>query len=161
MFHQRVPGVIAAAILKVSTDELLLGRELHDAELEISDVRLLDKFQRLQELDKRDCEAGIILIDGVLASRAVESAIADHFLCLPGEIHPIVGRTKVIARGFRSMRELLRNCGRLPDMLTDSADAIALTGLEAERRHHLSESDVILRRNLPHVKHGELRERFA
>ena len=65
-----------AAILKVSTDELLLGREPHGAELEISDVRLLDKFQRLQHLDKRDREAVIILIDGVLASRAVESAIA-------------------------------------------------------------------------------------
>jgi hypothetical protein len=44
--------------------------------MEISDVRLLDKFQRLQELDKRDREAVIILIDGVLARRAVESAIA-------------------------------------------------------------------------------------
>lgn len=41
-----------------------------------SAVRLLDKFQRLQELDKRDREAVIILIDGVLARRAVESAIA-------------------------------------------------------------------------------------
>ena len=65
-----------AAILKVSTDELLLGREPRGAELEISDVRLLDKFQRLQELNKRDREAVIILIDGVLARRAVESAIA-------------------------------------------------------------------------------------
>lgn len=50
-----------AAILKVSTDELLLGREPHGAELEISDVRLLDKFQRLQQLNKRDREAVIIL----------------------------------------------------------------------------------------------------
>jgi hypothetical protein len=65
-----------ATILKVSTDELLLGRESRGADLEISDVRLLDKFQRLQELDKRDREAVIILIDGVLARRAVESAIA-------------------------------------------------------------------------------------
>ena len=65
-----------AAILRVSTDELLLGRKPGGAELEISDVRLLDKFQRLQHLDKRDREAVIILIDGVLASRAVESAIA-------------------------------------------------------------------------------------
>ena len=40
-----------AAILKVSTDELLLGGEPRGAELEISDVRLLDKFQRLQHLD--------------------------------------------------------------------------------------------------------------
>jgi hypothetical protein len=39
-------------------------------------VRLLDKFQRLQGLNKRDREAVIILIDGVLASRTVESAIA-------------------------------------------------------------------------------------
>lgn len=66
-----------AAILKVSTDELLLGREPRGtADLEISDVRLFDKFQRLQELNKRDREAVIILIDGVLARRAVESAIA-------------------------------------------------------------------------------------
>lgn len=64
-----------AAILRVSTDELLLGHE-RDEELAISDVRLLDKFQRLQELGKRDREAVIILIDGVLARRAVESAIA-------------------------------------------------------------------------------------
>lgn len=64
------------AILKVSTDELLLGREGSGEELPISDVRLLDKFQRLQELGKRDREAVIILIDGVLARRAVESAIA-------------------------------------------------------------------------------------
>jgi transcriptional regulator with XRE-family HTH domain len=66
-----------AAILKVSTDELLLGREPRgSSELEISDVRLLDKFQRLQQLGKGDREAVIILIDGVLASRAVDLAIA-------------------------------------------------------------------------------------
>jgi len=52
------------------------GRERRDPELEISDVRSLDKFQRLQHLDKRDRVAVIILINGVLASRAVESAIA-------------------------------------------------------------------------------------
>jgi len=68
--------VYLAAILKVSTDELLLSREPSGPELEIGDVRLLDKFQRLQPLNKRDREAVIILIDGVLASRAVESAIA-------------------------------------------------------------------------------------
>jgi hypothetical protein len=62
--------------LKVSTDELLLGHEPTGPELEIRDIRLLDKFQRLQQLDKRDREAVIILIDGVLARRAVESAIA-------------------------------------------------------------------------------------
>lgn len=65
-----------ATILKISTDELLLGREPRGEAFAISDVRLLDKFQRLQELDKRDREAVIILIDGVLARRAVESAIA-------------------------------------------------------------------------------------
>lgn len=65
-----------ALILKVSTDELLLGREPLSQDIEISDVRLLDKFQRLQGLNKRDREAVIILIDGVIASRAVESAIA-------------------------------------------------------------------------------------
>jgi hypothetical protein len=35
-----------ATILKVSTDELPLGREPRGAELEISDVHLRDKFQR-------------------------------------------------------------------------------------------------------------------
>jgi hypothetical protein len=65
-----------ASILKVSTDELFARPRTTGAELEISDVRLLDKFQRLQRLNKRDREAVITLIDGVLASRAVESAIA-------------------------------------------------------------------------------------
>jgi hypothetical protein len=68
--------VQVAAVLEVSTDELLLGREPRGAEVEISDARLLHKFQRLQELDERDREAVIILSDGVLARRSVESAIA-------------------------------------------------------------------------------------
>lgn len=38
-----------AAILKVSTDELLLGREASGEDLPISDVRLIDKFQRLRK----------------------------------------------------------------------------------------------------------------
>ena len=65
-----------AGILRVSTDELLLGHEPKGGEPPISDVRLLEKFLRLQELDKRDREAVIILIDGVLARRGVESVIA-------------------------------------------------------------------------------------
>jgi hypothetical protein len=36
--------VQVAAILEVSADELLLGREPRGAEVEISDVRLLHKF---------------------------------------------------------------------------------------------------------------------
>jgi len=46
-------------------------------------VRLLDKFQRLQELNRRDREAVIILIDGVLARRAAEPAIASARESLP------------------------------------------------------------------------------
>jgi hypothetical protein len=56
------------------------------AELEISDVRLLDKFQRLQELDKRDRETVIILIDGVL-----------------GHLSLILSTVKVIGDRFHSI----------------------------------------------------------
>lgn len=65
-----------AGILRVPTDELLLGHEPKGAEVPITDVRLLEKFLKLQELDKRDREAVIILIDGVLARRGIESVIA-------------------------------------------------------------------------------------
>lgn len=65
------------------TDELLLGRESRASELEISDVRLLDKVQRLQRLNKRNREAVIILIDGVLARRAIESASSHLCFGLP------------------------------------------------------------------------------
>jgi len=67
----------AATRRAVAERSIRTGRcRIAKAVLKFRDVRLLDKFQRLQELDKRDREAVIILIDGVLARRAVESAIA-------------------------------------------------------------------------------------
>lgn len=52
----------------------LLGEEPHGAELEISDVRLLDKFQRLQRLNKRDRVRAAA--ETALASRQARAAAA-------------------------------------------------------------------------------------
>lgn len=65
-----------ARLLHVSMDELLFGEEAKGPEMPISDVRLLERFVKLQKVDKRDREAVIILIDGVLARRGVEAVIA-------------------------------------------------------------------------------------
>lgn len=65
-----------AGILRVSMDELLFGEESKGTEIPITDVRLLERFVKLQKVDKRDREAVIILVDGVLARRGVEELAA-------------------------------------------------------------------------------------
>lgn len=65
-----------AQILHVSMDVLLFGQEPQTGDVPITDVRLLERFIKLQKVDKRDREAVMILIDGVLARRGVEAVIA-------------------------------------------------------------------------------------
>lgn len=69
-------SVELARILHISMDELLLGDDAKGPDVPITDVRLLERFVKLQRVDKRDREAVIILIDGVLARRGVEALIA-------------------------------------------------------------------------------------
>lgn len=63
-----------AAVLKVSTDYLLLGKDADRAlpELPISDVLLLEKFNEVQSLTGRDREALLVVIDSILARRDEE-----------------------------------------------------------------------------------------
>lgn len=65
-----------AAILRTSMDDLLFGDESKTADVPISDIRLLERFLKLQEADKRDREAVILLIDGILARRGMEAVIS-------------------------------------------------------------------------------------
>lgn len=69
-------SVELARILHVSMDELLFGEDAKGPDVPITDVRLLERFVKLQKVEKRDREAVIILIDGVLARRGVEALMA-------------------------------------------------------------------------------------
>jgi len=64
-----------ASILRISSDELLLGRETREGSIPISDVRLLDRFVESEKLPRQDREAIILLIDGVLAQRHMEAEL--------------------------------------------------------------------------------------
>lgn len=64
-----------ASILRISSDELLLGHETREGSIPISDVRLLDRFVESEKLPRQDREAIILLIDGVLAQRHMEAEL--------------------------------------------------------------------------------------
>jgi len=65
-----------ARVLQVGLDLLLLGEAEPDAgRLAITDLPLLERFQDLQKLSKKDREAVILLIDSVLARGDVESRL--------------------------------------------------------------------------------------
>lgn len=66
-----------AEVLHISADVLLLGREEAKSQTipAISDLRLFDRFIEAEKLDRQDREAIILLIDGVLAQRDMESRI--------------------------------------------------------------------------------------
>lgn len=64
-----------ASILRVSTDELLLGEQTHEGSIPISDIRLLERFAESEKLPRQDREAIILLIDGVLAQRHMEAEL--------------------------------------------------------------------------------------
>lgn len=64
-----------ASILRISSDELLLGHETREGSIPISDVRLLDRFVETEKLPRQDRDAIILLIDGVLAQRHMEAEL--------------------------------------------------------------------------------------
>jgi transcriptional regulator with XRE-family HTH domain len=71
--------VSLARVLQVGLDLLLLGEAQPEAgRLPITDLPLLERFQDLQKLSKKDREAVILLIDSVLARGDVESRIRKH-----------------------------------------------------------------------------------
>lgn len=63
--------------LQVSADYLLMDREESAATSEkaITDLRLHQRFREAEKLSRADREAIILLIDGVLAQRSIESEI--------------------------------------------------------------------------------------
>lgn len=70
-------AVALAEALRVSADFLLLDRdESTTSAPAITDVRLFERFVEAEKLDRSDREAIILLIDGVLARRSIESDIA-------------------------------------------------------------------------------------
>jgi len=65
-----------ARVLQVGLDFLLLGEaEPGASQLPITDLPLLERFQDLQKLSKKDREAVILLIDSVLTRGDVESRL--------------------------------------------------------------------------------------
>ena len=70
--------VTLAEVLRVSTDELALGRSPGEAPKEppIQNVLLLERFRELETLPREDQTMVIQLVDAVLAKRRMEAALA-------------------------------------------------------------------------------------
>lgn len=70
--------VMLAEALRVSTDELTLGRSPSEASKEppIQNVLLLERFRELEGLPREDQTMVIQLVDAVIAKRRVEAALA-------------------------------------------------------------------------------------
>lgn len=70
--------VMLAEALRVSTDELTLGRSPSEASKEppIQNVLLLERFRELESLPREDQTMVIQLVDAVIAKRRVEAALA-------------------------------------------------------------------------------------
>lgn len=71
-------AVALAEALRVSADRLLLDRDEGSAAAigpQLSDLRLYERFVEAEKLSRHDREAIILLIDGVLAQRSIESQI--------------------------------------------------------------------------------------
>lgn len=65
-----------ARILGVSTDELLQGPRGTPSSGPIRNVRLLERFQALETLDRDDQDTAIKLIDALVAKRRLEAVIS-------------------------------------------------------------------------------------
>lgn len=70
--------VTLAEVLRVSTDELALGRAPGEAPKEppIHNVLLLERFRELETLPREDQTMVIHLVDAVIAKHRVEAALA-------------------------------------------------------------------------------------
>ena len=70
--------VTLADVLRVSTDELALGRAPSDPPKEppIHNVLLLERFRELETLPREDQTMVIHLVDAVIAKRRVEAALS-------------------------------------------------------------------------------------
>lgn len=70
--------VTLAEVLRISTDELTLGRSPSDPPKEppIQNVLLLERFRDLETLPKEDQAVALRLLDALIAARSVESAVA-------------------------------------------------------------------------------------
>lgn len=70
--------VMLAEVLRVSTDELALGRSPGEPPKEppIQNVLLLERFRELETLPREDQTMVIQLVDAVLAKRRMEAALA-------------------------------------------------------------------------------------
>lgn len=70
--------VMLSEALRVSTDELALGRSPSEAAKEppIQNVLLLERFRELESLPREDQTMVIQLVDAVIAKRRVEAALA-------------------------------------------------------------------------------------
>lgn len=69
--------VMLAGALRISTDELTLGRTPSDGPKEppIQNVLLLERFRELEGLPREDQTMVIQLVDAVIAKRRVEAAL--------------------------------------------------------------------------------------
>jgi transcriptional regulator with XRE-family HTH domain len=70
--------VMLAEVLRISTDELALGRSPSEPPKEppIQNVLLLERFRELETLPREDQTMVIQLVDAVLAKRRMEAALS-------------------------------------------------------------------------------------
>jgi hypothetical protein len=62
--------------LRVSADVLLFGERAKEASVEIENLRLLERFRRLAEMDRDQQDIAIKLIDALVAQREVQRIVA-------------------------------------------------------------------------------------
>lgn len=69
--------VALAHALKISTDYLLLGKDvrLEPGELPVQDLILLEKFKEVQRLSKSDRDALLVVIDSILVRHDEEERV--------------------------------------------------------------------------------------
>lgn len=69
--------VALADVLRVSTDTLLVGKADRESEqLPVRNVILLDRLQELEQLDRKDQQMIIEVLDSLLARHRIEAAPA-------------------------------------------------------------------------------------
>ena len=67
--------IALARALHTTTDALLIGERPNEPKQPIRNVRLLERFQKLEAIDRDEQETAIKLIDALIAKHDVEQAL--------------------------------------------------------------------------------------
>lgn len=71
-------AVLLCRALRVSADFLLFGDTTNERPLEIQNVRLLDRFRRLEQMDREEQEVAIKVIDALIAKDDIRQIAAQR-----------------------------------------------------------------------------------